>query len=176
MPVLLFFLAFKFYGIYVATVVGIIATSIQVVLTRFFKGYWDKVQLLTLAVFTVFGSMTLYFHDPIFVKWKPTVIFWIFGIVIFASQWVTHKPIMQRLMEKSLTEKGAIINPSVWKTLNIMWTLFFILLGGVNLYVAYHFSNDVWVNFKFYGITIALMVFSVFQALYLMRHISEPKS
>lgn len=172
LPVFLFFLAFKFYGIYAATVVGIVATFIQVITFRFWKGMWDKKQVITLAVFLVFGGMTLYFHDPIFVKWKPTIVFWVFALAILITQFFTHKPLMQRLMENMVQDKNPI-SQIVWKKLNLMWALFFIVLGSVNLYVAYSYSNDAWVNFKFYGITSALFVFSVIQAFYLSRFITE---
>lgn len=174
-PVFLFFLAFKIYGIYVATVVGIVTTFLQVSISRFWMGKWDKKQLITLAVFLVFGGMTLYFHDPIFVKWKPTVIFWLFAISILITHFFTQKPMMQRLMENMLQDKGNI-PLTIWRRLNLIWALFFITLGGVNLYVAYYYSNDIWVNFKFYGVTIALFLFSIFQALYLSRFILESKS
>lgn len=176
LPVFLFFIAFKFYGIYVATTVGIVATFIQVVFTRLWLKKWDNKQLITLAVFLVFGGMTLYFHNPIFVKWKPTIVFWIFALVIVITHLFTAKPLMQRMMEGLFEEKGASIPAAAWKTLNIVWAIFFFVLGGINLYVAYYFSNDAWVNFKFYGITLALFLISIFQAVYLLRYINETKS
>lgn len=171
-PVFLFFIAFKFYGIYVATVVGIVTTFIQVIVNRLWLKQWDKKQLITLAVFLVFGGMTLYFHNPIFVKWKPTIVFWIFAIAILITQYFTYKPLAQRLMENILQDKGVV--PSlVWRRLNLIWAVFFMILGGVNLYVAYAYDNDAWVNFKFYGVTGALFIFSVLQALYLARFMTE---
>ena len=174
-PVLLFFLAFKFYGIYVATVVGIVTTFLQVVVTRCWIRKWDRKQLITLAVFLVFGGMTLYFHDPIFIKWKPTIIFWIFALVILGSHVFTHKPLMQRLMENAVQQGNASVPLAAWKIVNVCWACFFLLLGGANLYVAYHLSNEAWVNFKFYGITSALFIFSMLLAFYLMRYVSEDK-
>lgn len=171
-PVFLFFVAFKFYGIYAATVVGIVTTLLQVLFTRCWQKAWDKKQLITLGVFLFFGGMTLYFHNPIFIKWKPTVIFWIFSLLILGSQLFTQKPLMQRLLGNMLQDK-AIVPVRVWKRINLIWGLFFILLGSVNLYVAYNFSNDVWVNFKFYGVTSALFLLSTFQAVYLMRYMTE---
>lgn len=176
LPVFLFFIAFKFYGIYVATVVGIAATIIQVLATRLWFKTWDKKQLITMAVFLVFGGMTLYFHNPIFVKWKPTIVFWVFAIVIVGSQLFTAKPIMQRMMEGLFEEKGGVVPSWAWKKLNIIWALFFASLGTLNLYIAYYFSNDAWVNFKFYGITGALFLISLFQAIYLLRFMNENKS
>ena len=173
-PVFLFFLAFKFYDIYIATVVGIVTTLVQVIMTRAWKGKWDRKQLITLVVFLVFGGMTLYFHNPIFVKWKPTVVFWVFALAILISQFFTQKPLMQRLMTNMLQENDTV-PMHVWKRLNLIWALFFIVLGGINLYVAYYFSNDTWVNFKFYGVTSALFLLSIFQAFYLTRYLSETK-
>lgn len=171
-PVFLFFIAFKVYGIYVATIVGIVSTLLQVIITRWWMKKWDRKQLITLAIFALFGGMTLYFHNPIFIKWKPTAVFWLFAIVILGSHLFTAKPLIQRMMENAVQEK-ATVPDSIWKKLNASWALFFICMGVLNLYVAYYYSNDVWVNFKFYGITSALLIFSVLQALYLARHISE---
>lgn len=170
LPVLLFFVAFKFYGIYVATVTGIVATFLQVFVTKWWTKKWDKKQLITLVVFVFFGGMTLYFHNPIFVKWKPTIVFWCFALAILGSQFITHKTIAERVMEGMLEAKPSLSLPSdVWKRLNLAWAIFFMLLGTVNLYIAYQWTNDAWVNFKFYGITSAVFVFSLLQAIYLSR-------
>lgn len=175
LPVLLFFLVFKYQGIYAATWVGIIATILQASIHRIRHKSWDKMQVVTLIVFLIFGGMTLYFHDPIFVKWKPTIIFWIFAAVLFGSHFIGAKPVMQRFLEASVKgqkdQSVQIILPAhVGKKINIAWTLFFILLGTVNLYVAYTFDDNVWVNFKLYGITSATLLFSVLQTLFLMRY------
>lgn len=171
-PIILFFLAFKIYGIYVATVVGIATTFLQTIFNRLFFKKWDKKQIITFIVFVIFGGMTLYFHNPIFVKWKPTIVFWIFGLVIIGSQLFTHKTLMQRMMENVLEDKVAV-PLRAWQRLNIVWAAFFIILGTINLYIAYNFSNDAWVNFKFYGITGSLFVLSIFQAVYLLQFSTE---
>lgn len=174
LPVVLFFVAFKFYGIYVATVVGIVVTALQVMLSVIWKKKLDKKQLITLVVFLVFGGMTLYFHNPIFVKWKPSVVFWIFGVALFLSQFIGKKPLMQRMLETVLDGKTTLPN-FVWKRLNLAWAVFFTLLGTVNIYVAYTYSTETWVNFKLYGILGLLFLFSFLQAFYLSRHMSEIK-
>ncbi|SRR5579883_2589826 len=174
-PVLLFFLAFKFYDIYVATVVGIVTTLLQVIVNRVWVGKWDHKQLITLLVFLIFGGMTLYFHNPIFVKWKPTIIFWIFASILLGHQVITKKSLMQRLMKNVMQDKCEV-PARIWKRLDILWAGFFATLGSVNLYVAYFYSNNAWVNFKFYGVTSALFLFSLFQGFYLMRYMTEIKS
>lgn len=167
-PVFLFFMAFKFYGIYTATVVGIIATFVQMIGQRLWLGSFDKKQVITFFVFLLFGGMTLYFHNPIFVKWKPTIVFWVFALLLFITQHFSEKPLMQRMMEAGLEGKASV--PSlVWSRINMVWAAFFIVLGSINLWVAYQCSNDAWVNFKFYGITGALFAMSIVQAIYLVK-------
>lgn len=174
-PLVLFFAAFKWYGIYVATGVGMLATAVMVLAIRVFKKKWDKKQLVTLGIFVLFGSLTLYFHDPIFIKWKPTVLFWLFALAILFTQLFTAKPLMQRIMEEILPAEQSIPT-HVWRNLNIGWALTFFILGAVNLYIAYTFSNEVWVNYKFYGVTMVFIVLSLVQACWLSRYLEQPKS
>lgn len=169
-PVLLFFIVFKLYGIYVATAVGIISTAIQVVVTFIWKKRLDRQQLLTLVVFIIFGGMTLYFHNPLFVKWKPTVIFWIMSLAFFLSRYIGEKTIVQRMLEKGLD--GVTLSERIWQQLNGLWVSFFLVIGAINIFVAYHFSTDAWVNFKLYGITGLLLLFCIFQAIFLSRYIA----
>lgn len=174
-PVILFFVSFKLYGIYVATQIGIVATLVQVLTTRWFRKKWDKMQIVTLIAFLLFGGMTLYFHDPLFVKWKPTVVFGVFSLVIFYTQFFTQKPLIQRLMEATMHENGSIVPANIWRRVNLLWACFFLVLGLINIYIAYAFSLEAWVNFKFYGISSALIIFSILQAAYLMRYVIESK-
>lgn len=170
-PVFLFFIAFKFYDIYVATLVGIVTTLMQVMLTRLRTRKWDKKQLITLAVFLIFGGMTLYFHDPIFVKWKPTIVFWIFALAILLSQF-TKKSLMERMFEGVIENKESIPR-SVWTKINMLWVIFLVVMGAINIYIAYNCSNDAWVNFKFYGLTLAMVVFCMAQAFYLVKYVEN---
>lgn len=182
LPVLLFFIVFKYQGIYAATWVGIISTILQATFYRITKKQWDKMQVVTLVIFVIFGGMTLYFHNPIFVKWKPTIIFWVFGLVLLGSHFIGKKPMMQLILEGALsnqksasklqsTQEQLVIPPQVGKKLNMAWALFFLFLGFANLYVAYQFNDNVWVNFKLYGITAATLLFSVLQTIFLMRYL-----
>ncbi len=172
-PVLLFFGAFKFYGIYVATTVGIIATAVQVALTWILKRRPDHQQLITLVVFTLFGGLTLYFHNPLFVKWKPTVIFWIFAVAFLGSQFIGKKNLVRRMLEKGF--EGHATEHLPWGRLNLVWVVFFALLGGINLFVAYHYPTDIWVNFKLYGVMGLLVFFCFGQAIWLARYMEQDK-
>lgn len=174
LPVLLFFVAFKLYGIYVATVVGIVVSALQFAVSTLWFRRLDKKQLVTLIIFVIFGGMTLYFHNPIFVKWKPSVVFWIFGVVLLLSQFIGKKNLMQRMLESMLDGK-ATLPFFIWKRLNLAWSGFFIVLGTINIYIAYNFSTETWVNFKLYGILGLLLVFSFLQAIYLSRYMTDTK-
>jgi intracellular septation protein len=172
--VMLFFITYKMYDIYVATGVIIVGALLQVMGTRWIRGRFDKKQLLILAIVALFGGMTLYFHNPIFIKWKPTIVFWLLGIAFFLSQFFGKKPLVQRIMGHALEDKSSI--PAVlWKRLNLAWTIFFILLGSINVLVAYYLSTDAWVNFKLYGVFGALLLFGLAQSVYLARYITVEK-
>lgn len=173
-PVLLFFLAFKWYGIYVATKVGMIASAIQVIFSRLYFKKWDRAQIITLIAFLLFGGLTLYFHNAMFIKWKPTIVFWIFALIILGSHFFMKKSMMHHLMEKAFQGKYHVPD-FVWHKLNYAWSVFFVSLGLINLFIAYHYSDAVWVNFKFYGITSAILVASILQSVYLTRHLVEKK-
>jgi len=171
-PVFLFFITYLYFDIYVATLVTIIATGLQVIISRIYLGKWDKKQLIIFAIVLICGSLTLYLHNPIFIKWKPTVVYWIFSLIILYTHYFGKTPLFQKLTENMMPEKNKI-PMLVWKKLNMFWAIFFVGLGGVNLYVAYSFSNLVWVYFKLYGVMGALLLFSILQTLYLMRYLTE---
>ena len=168
-PILLFFLAYKFFDIYVATGVAIAATLVQVAISWFRTRKVATMQLVTLAIIIVFGGLTLYLHDEQFIKWKPTVINWLFGGVFLVSQIFGHQTAIERMLGANLT-----LPQSVWRRLNLGWVIFFLSLGGANLYVMSHFDRDTWVNFKLFGMLGLTVVFVVLQSLYLSRYIAEP--
>ncbi|MCD6038822.1 MAG: yciB [Gammaproteobacteria bacterium] len=170
--VLVFFVTFKFYGIYAATAAGIGSSVLQVAVTRVFRKKYDKKQLMVTAIFLVFGGMTLYFHDPIFVKWKPTILFWIFGFAFIISQFIGKQSLTQRMMGHIVEEKKSVPN-IVWRRLNLAWSLFFFSLGAINIFVVYHFTTEVWVNFKLYGIFTAMLLFGLVQAFFLTRYLTK---
>jgi len=169
--ILVFFVVFKLYDIYVATAVIIAGAALQVIGTRLYLKRFDKKQLIVLTILLVFGGMTLYFHDPIFIKWKPTVVFWLLSTIFTVSHFFGRQPLTQRIMGRALEEKKHVIPVAVWKTLNIAWIVFFIILGTANVLVAYWFSTNAWVNFKVYGILSALLIFAFAQSMYLARYL-----
>jgi len=169
-PVLLFFVAFKAYDIYVATAVAIAASMVQV------GWYWlqyrrfEKMHIVTLTLITVMGGATLVLHDETFIMWKPSILNWVFAIAFVGSQFIGKKPIIQRMMEGSVS-----LPEHIWNRLSYAWALFFIFLGVVNLYVAYNYDLDTWVNFKLFGLTGLSFVFIILQAFYIGKYMQEPK-
>ncbi len=170
-PVLLFFIAFKMYDIYVATAVAIVASFIQVGWFWLQNRRVEKMHLIMLVLIVVMGGATLILQDETFIKWKPSVVNWAFGLVFLGSQFIGSKPIVQRMME------GTVSLPAhFWPRLNAAWGLFFILLGFLNLYVAYGYDTDTWVNFKLFGLTGLSFAFIIVQAMIIGRHIKEPET
>jgi intracellular septation protein len=171
LPVLLFFIVYKMYDIYVATAVLIIACFIQTIAHRLIKGEFEKSHVITLVLVALFGGLTLILHDEVFIKWKPTVINLLFAGVFIGSQFIGKKTIIERMMGGNLT-----LPPGVWVRLNIAWALFFVFLGGLNLYVAFSFDTDTWVNFKLFGLMGLTFLFIIAQSFYLMPHLKEQET
>jgi intracellular septation protein len=164
-PIALFFLAYKLGDIYIATFTAILASLAQVLFGRFKKGHFEKFPLITLATITLLGGATLFFRNELFIKWKPTVVYWVLALAFLLSQWIGAKPLIQRAAEKSIQ-----LNPTVWLRLNLSWVLFFAMLGGLNLYVVRHFDTNTWVNFKLFGTLGLTLLFVIMQGIYIMRH------
>jgi len=166
-PVLLFFIAYKAYDIYIATAVLIGACLIQTV------GYWakyrkfEKSHLITLVLVTLFGGATLILQDETFIKWKPSVINWLFGAAFIGSQFIGKQPLIQRMLSSQLA-----LPTQIWRNLNSAWALFFTALGFLNLYVVYNFSTDTWVDFKMFGLMGLTLAFIVLQGIYLAKQVS----
>jgi intracellular septation protein len=169
-PVVLFFITFKWYddpkqGILAATAVIIVATGVQVAVNWIRQRRVEKVHLITLALLVTMGGVTLLLQDEIYIKWKSTVFFWVLAIAFLGSQFIGHKTLVQRFFDSKFEPPGR-----VWAVLNLIWAVFFLCLGVLNLFVVYNFSTDTWVNFKLFGLTGLMFVFVFAQMLYLFRY------
>jgi intracellular septation protein len=164
LPVVAFFIAYKLAGIFVATGVLIVAVLAE---TAFSWIRHRKVSpmLLTSAVLVlVFGGLTLLVHDAVFIKWKPTIVDWLFAVAFLISNFWRGPPLVQRLMgEQVALESG------IWKRLNFAWVCFFTACGALNLYVAFHYSESTWVNFKLFGLFGLTLVFALLQGVWIAR-------
>lgn len=169
-PILLFFVAYKLYGIYAATITAIVAAVIQVSLSWFKYRRIEIMHLVSLGIIAVFGGATLVLQDEMFIKWKPTVLNGVFALVFLGSQWIGKKPLIERMMSQHVE-----VPPVVWRRLNLIWVAFFLMLGAANLVVVYNFDTDTWVNFKLFGLLGLTFVFVLLQSLYLFRYMPEPR-
>jgi len=170
-PIVLFFIVYKLYDIYIATAVVIAATVLQV------TAYWilyrkvETLQWITLGLILVMGGATLYLQDEQFIKWKLTIIEWLFGGAFLVSQFVGEKTFIQRMMGGNLE-----LPANIWKRLNISWSLFFIGVGFVNIYVMSNYSTDDWVSFKTFGVPLMMVVFIAIQMVFLYKHIPDAET
>jgi len=124
--------------------------------------------VITLVLVCVFGGMTLLLHDEMFIKWKPTVINWLFALVFIGSMWIGKQPLIRRMMGDHLS-----LPDTIWLRLNLLWSVFFVVMGIINLIVVYSFDTETWVNFKLFGMLGLTFVFIVAQSLYLARYMQE---
>ncbi len=190
-PVVLFFIAYKFFGslppeliesanslpfvsldpkepkdaIYFATLTIIIATLIQNISHWFIFKKLEKMHLISLGILIIFGSLTLAFKDPLFIKWKVSIFNWVFATVIIGSQFVGEKPLIERMMSHAIE-----VPKIIWRNINFTWGIFFAIVGVVNIYVAYNYSEETWVDFKLFGVLGMTIVFMIAQGIYLAKH------
>ena len=155
-PVILFFIAYKFSNIYTATLVVIGATIFQVIYSKLVHKRVDKLLIFNAALISILGGTTLWLHDANFIKWKPSILYWLLSGALLFFQFFKKKNLVKNLMGKQihLTEKG-------WDQISITSAVFFGVLGALNLYIAFNFSESTWVNFKLFGITGLIMCYAV---------------
>jgi len=176
LPIIIFFGTYKLSDndIYAATTAAIIATILHTAVQWYLHKKLENQHIINLVVILVFGSLTLIFHDDTFIKWKVTVINWIFAIVLLGSQFIGKKNIIQRQLEEAIK-----LPTPIWFRLNIMWVSFFFFCGLLNLYVAFFYGANltdearqaIWVDFKLYGMLGLTFAFMILQVMYLQRHI-----
>ena len=151
-----------------ATIVVIIATGVQITWLLSSRRKVDLMLWVTFALVVVLGGATIWFHNPTFIKWKPSALYWAMGVAFWVSQTFFRKNLLQIMMGQQLQ-----LPSSVWQRLNFAWIGFFGLLGLANLYVAYTFSTSTWFTFKAFGVTGLMLLFMLAQGLYISKHLPE---
>jgi intracellular septation protein len=164
LPIVVFFVAFKLFDIWVATGVAIAATVAQIAWLRWSTGKVEPMQWLSLGVIVLFGGATLLAHNETFIKWKPTVLYWLMGGALFIGQLVFRRNLLKSLMGAQMS-----LPDGAWRVMNWSWMAFFAVMGVVNLWVAFRFDTDTWVNFKLFGGLGLMVAFVLAQAVYLSR-------
>jgi intracellular septation protein len=166
-PLVLFFVAFKWAGIWVATAVAIAASIVQIAWFHW-RGKVSAVHWISLAIIVVFGGATLLLQDETFIKWKPTVLYLTFAVVLAGGKLVWRRNLLGYLM------KELNLPAAVWTRLTWSWVTFFSFMACLNWYVAFHYSTDAWVNFKVWGAMGLFLVFALAQGVVLARYVTEP--
>ncbi|MCB5362468.1 septation protein A [Pusillimonas sp. CC-YST705] len=169
-PLILFFLAFRYADIFTATAVAMVAGVGQIAWLKIKRSTIEPMHWVNLGIILVFGGATLFFHDDTFIKWKPTVLYWLFGLALLLGKWLFGRNVIQGVMGKQIT-----LPDPVWTRLNLAWALFFFVSGALNLYVAFsgQFTDSQWVNFKVFGLMALMIVFILAQSVWLGRHIAH---
>lgn len=151
-----------------ATVVVIVATLAQVAWLKLRRRKVDTMLWVSLVLVVVLGGMTIWFHSETFIKWKPSVLYWAMGLAFWLGPLLFGKNLLRLLLGQQLQ-----LPARIWHRLNFAWIGFFAAMGLLNLWVAYTFSTDAWVNFKLFGSLGLTLVFTVAQGLVLSRYLKE---
>ena len=178
-PLLLFFAAYKWYGIFVATGVAIAASIIQVSVHWLRNRRFETAHLTTLGVIVLFGGLTLMFRDDTFIKWKPTIVNWLFAAIVLASLIGQRRTVLEYLLGEKIH-----LPVTIWRKVNLAWGLFFLVAGALNYYFAFVFRTeldpqlrtDLWVNFKVFGLMGLTLAFAVIQMMLVARYIVTDNS
>ncbi len=164
-PVVLFFIVFKLSDVFTATAVAILATVAQIAWLKYKIGKVETMQWVSLGVIVIFGGATLISHDETFIKFKPSVLYIVMSLALLIGEYGFGKNFLKQLMSAQVQ-----VEDRVWRVLVNAWGLFFIGMSALNLWVAYHFDTDTWVNFKMFGGMGLMFVFVLGQAVYLAKH------
>ncbi len=169
LPVIIFFIVYKSTDdIILATAVLIPATLLQMLYTWIKTRKIEMIQLVTLGLVIVLGGATVIFQDKTFIQWKPTVVTWLFAVAFLGSQYIGDKTIIQRLMQSAIQ-----LPQYAWRQLNYAWVIFYIILGALNLFVAFTMDEETWVNFKLFGMMGLTFLFILLQGVYISRHLEN---
>jgi intracellular septation protein len=172
-PLLAFIIAYYLGGLYTATAVLMAAMAVLLAVDYLLQRRIPPMHALSAVLVFVLGAATLLFHDKHFIQIKPTALFWLAGLAFLASFWIGERTLTERLLSAALQDQLQVPK-AVWRRLNAVWVVFYALLGGLNLVLAYYASERVWVNFKVFGLTILTLVFVGLQVMWLTKRAEEP--
>jgi len=167
-PIVVFFVTYKFAGMFAATGALMAAMAVNIAIQWFREGTVSKMLLTSGALVGVFGGITLVLRDPIFIQWKPTIVNWLFASAFLGSRFFGEKTLTERMMGEAVE-----LDQAMWRQLNLMWVGNFLFLGIANLYVLYNFDEATWVNFKLFGMLGLTLVMAVGQAVWIAVRTSE---
>ena len=173
LPVIVFFVVYRFSGIYAATAAIMATMAVQIAYQWLRHRKVNQMFLASGIVVAILGTITLALRNPLFIQWKPTIASWLFAGVFLGSQFIGRQTLIERIMGEAVQ-----LEPAFWRQLNLIWTVTFAALGALNLYVVYHFPEAIWVNFKVFGVTGTLLLVGVGQTVWIVARSApgEPTS
>lgn len=145
LPVVIFFAVYRLYGIYEATMALIVAMVLLIAVHWLVKRTVSRMLLVSAAFAIVLGGITIWFRNPVFLQWKPTVVYWIFAAVLLGVDLVSSRNVFARTLGESIE-----VSRQAWRILNSVWVVILAAMGALNIYVAYNYDMDTWVDFKLY--------------------------
>lgn len=166
-PLVVFFVIYKFYGIFEATWALILCSSLTFGTLFAINKKLEKMQWISFIGILFFGAFTLFFRNEAILKFKAPIINWIFAFIFLLSPYVSQKNLVKMMLDNAFD-----LNPRQWRNLNFIWVIFFILTGSANLFVAFYF-HSIWVDFKVFGTLALTLAFLIAQFLYLSPHLKE---
>jgi intracellular septation protein len=174
-PVAVFGIAYYTHGIYAATAALMVSMLVLLLVDLAWLKRIPTMHGLSALLVFMFGAATLILHNQRFIQWKPTVLFWLISVALLGSFWIGECTLVERFLGKSLGQP-INIGQRQWRRINALWIVYYALLGGVNLLVAFHASERTWVNFKLFGLTAATMLLMGVQLIWLARHLQPADS
>lgn len=168
-PLVIFFIFLIMYDIFAGVAALMIASTLSFIIMLVYYRKIEKMALFTYLMVMIFGAITLNTHNPEYIKWKVTIINFVFAAVLLISQVVFHKNLLQKFLAKEI----AISNPKVWNNLNLIWITFFLLLGLVNLYITYHMSDKAWGIFKAFVLPGSTLFFTLISGVYIYKQLDK---
>ncbi len=167
-PIVVFFAAYKLYGMYVATAAIIVAMAVQIAYQWARHRKVNNMLLVSGALVAVLGGITLALRNPVFLQWKPTVVNWLFAAAFLGSQMFGEKTLTERVMGHAME-----LEQPLWRQLNLIWVANFLVLGVANLYVVYNFDEATWVNFKLFGMIGLTLLTAIGQAIWISMRTAQ---
>jgi len=165
-PLIIFFVVFKMVDIYAATGSLMITMGLLLAFNYYKNGKVEKMHVITFVMVLLFGTLTLVLHDDAFIKWKVTVVYALFSSALLISQFFYKKPIIKQMLGKEIS-----LPENIWNNLNMAWAVFFAVLAAANVYVAFSLSQEVWVNFKVFGLLAVTLAFTVLSGIYIYKYL-----
>ncbi|WP_457914509.1 septation protein A [Candidatus Hartigia pinicola] len=172
-PLVIFFIVYKSYDVFYASGVLLITTPLALFATYVIYKKVEAVAKIACIIVMFFTSLTLIFHSDIFIKWKVTIIYTLFALILLFSQFCTKKPLMQRILGHHQEIK---LLDSNWAKLNSAWAIFFTICAVSNIYIAFWLPLDTWINFKVFGLTTATLLFTILSIVYIYKNTSKKKA